>query len=64
VGSGGPVFFVRQPGQSKSHFLAALAAPLYSVSADEMEVIVRRADSLDLVEIVMEIEEAIRSGAR
>jgi|SRR6516225_178008 hypothetical protein len=61
AGCEGPLFFVRQPDQSKTAFLAALAAPLHGVSAIRMEEMLKRADSLDLVEIVMEIEAALRS---
>jgi hypothetical protein len=64
VGSGAPVFFLRQPGQSKYGFLAALAGPVHGVPPDEMEALLKHADSLDLVELVMEIEEAMRSGHR
>lgn len=61
AGAGGPMFFPRRPGQSETNFLAALAAPLYGMSAEEVEAGLQSADSLDLVEVVMEIEEAIRS---
>src|SRR5437868_10588618 len=60
AGADGPVFFVRQPGQSRYHFLATLAGPLQGVPAEEMEVTLRGADSLDLVELVLEIEEALK----
>src|SRR5687767_7527850 len=59
VGAAGPMFFVRQAGQSKAGFLAALAGPS---SEAEMEQVLRNADSLDLVELVMDIEEGLRSG--
>jgi hypothetical protein len=62
IGSAGPRFFLRQPGQSKINFLAALAGPLHGKSTDQMEGMLMQADSLDLVEIVVEIEKAIRSG--
>src|SRR5689334_6724541 len=58
----GLVFCIRQPGQSKSAFLAGLAGPLYGVTADEMEEIVRGADSLDVVELVMDIEDKLKSN--
>jgi len=57
VASDGPAFYLRQTGQNKSSFLAALSG----VSADEMEKVLKGADSLDLVEIVMDIEEKLRS---
>ncbi|HJZ57062.1 MAG TPA: hypothetical protein VKE74_18980 [Gemmataceae bacterium] len=62
VGSDGPMFFLRRPGESECCFLAALVGRLDGVSAEEMEVGLKTADRLDLVEIVMEVEEAIRSG--
>jgi hypothetical protein len=58
VASDGPVFYLRQTGQSKSSFLAALAG----MSTEEMEQMLKGADSLDLVEIVMDIEEKLRSN--
>jgi len=58
VGSDGAVFYLRQSGQSKSSFLGALAG----MSAEETEELLKGADSLDLVEIVMEIEEKLRSN--
>ena len=58
VASAGPVFYLRQTGQSKPAFLAALSG----ISADEMEKLLQGADSLDLVELVMEIEENLRSN--
>jgi hypothetical protein len=60
VGSAGAVFYIRQAGQSKSSFLAGLAG----MSAEETEEMLKGADSLDLVEIVMEIEEKLRSNRR
>lgn len=62
VGTGRPVFFVRQPGQSRLQFLAGLVAPLQGVSVEEAERALQGADSLDLVEIVMELEDALRAG--
>jgi hypothetical protein len=61
VGSDGPVFFPRKPDQSKFSFLAELAAPLYDLSKEEVEAMLKRADSLDLVEFVMEIEDWLRA---
>jgi len=62
VGSDGPVFYIRQPGQSKSSFLFAVAGQVYGMSADEMNELLKRADSLDMIEIVMEIEDKLRSS--
>lgn|SRR5262245_46502441 len=58
--AGVPVFFLRQPGQTKLGFLATLAAPFHGVSVTQMEATLKDADSLDLVEIVMELEEMMR----
>ena|ERR1700722_1353991 len=58
VGSGGPAFYLRQPGQSKVSFLATLAG----LTEEEMEQTLRGADSLDLVELVTEIEDKLRSN--
>ena len=54
----GSAFYLRQPGQSKVSFLATLAG----LSVEEMEQTLRGADSLDLVELVMEIEDKLRSN--
>ena len=62
VGSHGPTFYVRQPGQSKISFLATLAGPLYGKSTEEMEKVLKGADSLDLVELVIEIESEWKSN--
>jgi hypothetical protein len=64
VGSVSPAFYLRRPGQSKASFLAALAGPLYGLSAEKMEHTLKRADSLDLVELVMEIEDQLSSSPR
>jgi hypothetical protein len=58
-GTDGPVFFVRTPGQSRAGFLAALAG----VTTEEMEATLKQVDSLDLVELVLEIEDGLRSGS-
>src|SRR6266567_4129100 len=60
--SDGPVFFLRQPGQSKYGFLAALTESLFGDSAEETEKMLKGADALDLVEIVMEAADAAKSG--
>jgi hypothetical protein len=62
--SGSPAFYLRHPGQSKASFLAALAGPLYGLSAEEMEQTLKGADSLDLVELLMEIEDKLRPNPR
>lgn len=62
VGSDGPMFFLQRPGESKYSFLAALAAPFFGLPAHELEAGLKSADNLDMVEVIMEIEEAVRSG--
>jgi hypothetical protein len=54
--SGGPLFFLRKPDQTKYSFLASLSG----VSADQMEKMLKQADSLDLVEIVMDLEDGLK----
>jgi acyl carrier protein len=56
----GPAFFVRQPNQSLAEFLDALTGDQPGLSAKEIEAVLKGADSLDLVEFVMEVEEAVR----
>jgi hypothetical protein len=62
VGSGGPLFFPRRPGESELGFLASLAGPLCGTSAEQMEAVLRSADRLDMVEIILDVEDAMRSG--
>jgi hypothetical protein len=64
AGSGGPLFFLRRRGESRLSFLAGLAGPLYGMSAAEVGIGLASADSLDLVEILMDVEEALRTGRR
>lgn len=61
VFSVGPIFFVRKPGQSLVQLISELAAPALDLSVEELESLIRRADSLELVEIVIQIEMAINS---
>ena len=60
IGAGGPIFFVKELNQSESLFLAVLL----DISADEAEQMLREADSFDLVELVLEVEEKLRSNRR
>jgi hypothetical protein len=62
IGSDGPLFFLRRPDESEFGFFASLAGPLYGTSAEQIEAVLRNADHLDLVELIMEVEEAMRSG--
>jgi hypothetical protein len=57
----GSLFCVRQPGQTQQRFLAELVAPSYEMSVEQAELIIQGADSFDLVEIIMDVEEAMRS---
>ncbi len=57
--SGASVFFPRRPDQPLADFLAVLAGPRLGLSAEQIAVALRDADSLDLVELVMEVEEAL-----
>src|SRR5437867_4366803 len=58
LGSESPAFYLRQSGQSKTSFLATVAG----MSTEEMEEMVKHADSLDLVEIIVEIQDKLRSN--
>ena len=54
----GPVFFVRRPGQSAAEFLDALVGPGLGLSHADLVSSLQGADSLDLVELMVEIETA------
>ena len=54
----------RPSGTRAQWYLAALLSPLYGVWADQMEETLQQADSLDLVEIAMNAEEAMMSSCR
>jgi hypothetical protein len=56
------MFFPRRPGEAKTRFLAGLLASLDDRPEEEMEAGLKSADELDLVELVMEVEEALRPG--
>ena len=62
VGDKDPLFFVRQPGQSPCRFLAGLAAPLYEMPVERTEAVLKGADRYDLVEVVMEVVAALKTG--
>jgi hypothetical protein len=59
--SGGRFFFVRRQGESLAEFLCTLVAPAMERTPAELEQVIRKSDSLELVELVMEIEEAMES---
>jgi hypothetical protein len=52
------VFFVRRPGQSAVEFIKTLAGPGLGLSERDRVSSLRGADSLDLIEFLMEIEAA------
>jgi hypothetical protein len=58
------VFFPRRPGQSESDFLAALLAPVYGVSPQQMEAGLKGADRFDLLEMIMDLDNLHRSPTR
>jgi hypothetical protein len=62
--SEGPAFFPRRPGETLYDLLAALAGTQLGCSASEIEEALRGADSYDVVELLSEVEEAVRSGRR
>jgi hypothetical protein len=57
--SRGPVFFVRRPGQPLADFLADLAGGRLGLGPAEFQAFLDRADCLDLVELMFEIEQAL-----
>jgi hypothetical protein len=59
--SEGPAFFPRRPAQTLYEFLAALPGPLFGLSARQVEAGFQDADQLDVVEMLAEVEEALRS---
>src|SRR5690349_18367165 len=58
----GSLLLVRRSDESEHAFLARLAAPLYGMSTEELEVRWRKADSLDMVEVAMDVEARIKEG--
>jgi hypothetical protein len=60
--AGGPRYYIRQPDQSLAPFLAPLTGPHGSRSDADLAALLQEADSLDLVEIVMEIEDGMRQN--
>jgi hypothetical protein len=52
------VFFVRRPGQSATEFIESLAGPGLDLSEPEVVSFLKGADSLDIVELIAEIEAA------
>jgi hypothetical protein len=64
AGSEGPMFFVRQRHESKYHFLAALHASISNTPVEDVEAALNSADSLDVVEFIMEIEDAMKAAGK
>ncbi len=60
VFSRGPVFFPRRQGESLADLLATLAGPTLGISASELEAGLKGADEFDVVELLWEVEEALR----
>jgi hypothetical protein len=60
--SEGPAFFPRRPGETPSDLLAALVGTLPGEKPGELEEALRGADSLDMVELLAEVEQQVRSG--
>jgi hypothetical protein len=54
----GHVFFIRRPGQSAAEFIGGLVVPGIGVSDLDVGSYLQGADSLDLVELMVEIETA------
>ena len=60
VFSRAPVFFPRRQGESLAEFLVALAGPAFGDDASEIEAALQRFDEFDVVEMLWEVEEALR----
>ena len=52
----GPTFFVRRAGESICELMVSLADPRYGFTAEDLEGILKDADSLDVVELLAELE--------
>jgi hypothetical protein len=58
--SRGPVFFPRRQGESLADLLIGLGGPALGTCASELEAALQGADHFDLVEMLWELEEALR----
>jgi hypothetical protein len=58
------MLFVRRPGESSSSFLAQLTGPTLGMRAEEIAVLLQSADSLDMVELMIELEAAWESHGK
>jgi len=54
------VFFPRRQGESVADLLARLGGPGLGARASEIEAVLQGADHFDFVEILWEVEEALR----
>jgi hypothetical protein len=57
----GPTFFVQRPGETIYDLLVELGRSRHGFTATELERTLRDADALDVVEFLLEIEDAARS---
>ena len=57
----GSTFFIRRAAESIYDLMASLAGPRYGFTAQDLEITLRDADSLDVVEFVATLEDALRS---
>jgi hypothetical protein len=58
--SRGPVLFPRRPGETSADLLAALAGPVLGTCASDLQAMMEGADHFDLMELLWEVEEALR----
>jgi hypothetical protein len=58
--SPGPVFFLRREDESLGDLLMALGGSKLAAGAGDMESALRGADRLDAIELLWEVEEALR----
>ncbi len=57
----GQTFFVRRSGESIYELMAGLADSRHGLTAKHLEAILRDADPLEVVELLTELEDALRS---
>ena len=53
-------FFVRRKGESIYDLMAAVLGARLGLTAKDMENVLKEADSLDVVELLMDLEDALR----
>lgn len=59
--SGNPLFFTRRPGETSEDFLLRIADQRLGITAEEMSAVLKTGDSLDMVELLTELDEQLRS---